>query len=67
MKQVCNYEIIHELQDILEGIVLLAEITPKSLDYLLSFGERLSTPIVSFALRNSGMKSDYLTGKEAES
>src|ERR687886_1346399 len=57
--------LIKELEDILTGIVLLGEITPKSLDYLMSFGERLSTPIVSFALRDIGSLSEYLTGKEA--
>src|ERR671930_1767406 len=57
--------LINELEDILTGIVLLGEITPKSLDYLMSFGERLSTPIVSFALRDIGLSSEYLTGKEA--
>src|SRR5918912_3634177 len=54
-----------ELEDILTGILLLGEITPKSLDYLMSFGERLSTPIVSFALRDIGSLSEFLTGKEA--
>src|ERR671933_955119 len=57
--------LIKELEDILTGVVLLGEITPKSLDYLMSFGERLSTPIVSFALRDIGSLSEYLTGKEA--
>jgi aspartate kinase len=57
--------LIKELEDILTGILLLGEITPKSLDYLMSFGERLSTPIVSFALRDIGSLSEYLTGKEA--
>ena len=57
--------LIKELEDILTGILLLGEITPKSLDYLMSFGERLSTPIVSFALRDIGLSSEYLTGKEA--
>jgi aspartate kinase len=57
--------LLEELDDILGGIVLLAEITPKSLDYLLSFGERLSTPIVSFVLRDIGLACQYLTGKEA--
>jgi aspartate kinase len=56
---------ISELKDVLGGIVLLGEVTPKSLDYLMSFGERLSTPIVSFALQDIGIKSDHLTGKEA--
>jgi aspartate kinase len=57
--------LIKELEDILTGVLLLGEITPKSLDYLMSFGERLSTPIVSFALRDIGSFSEYLTGKEA--
>jgi aspartate kinase len=57
--------LINELEDILTGILLLGEITPRSLDYLMSFGERLSTPIVSFALRDIGLSSEYLTGKEA--
>ena len=58
-------KIINELEDALGGIVLLGEVTPKSLDYLMSFGERLSTPILSFALQDIGIKSDHLTGKEA--
>ncbi|HET7390820.1 MAG TPA: aspartate kinase [Nitrososphaeraceae archaeon] len=57
--------LLEELEDILGGIVLLAEITPKSLDYLLSFGERLSTPIISFVLRDLGLAAEHLTGKEA--
>src|SRR6476661_2446690 len=57
--------LLEELEDILDGIVLLSEITPKSLDYLLSFGERLSTPLVSFALRDIGLNAQYMTGKEA--
>ncbi|MFL6480329.1 MAG: aspartate kinase [Nitrososphaera sp.] len=58
-------KIIDELEDVLDGIVLLGEVTTKSLDYLMSFGERLSTPIVSFALQDLGIKSEHLTGKEA--
>ncbi|WP_331002084.1 aspartate kinase [Nitrososphaera sp.] len=56
---------VGELQDVLGGIVLLGEVTPKSLDYLMSFGERLSAPILSFALRDIGVGSEYLTGKDA--
>ncbi|AIF83009.1 aspartate kinase [Candidatus Nitrososphaera evergladensis SR1] len=56
---------IGELEDVLGGIVLLGEVTPKSLDYLMSFGERLSTPIVAYALADMGVDSEYLTGKEA--
>jgi aspartate kinase len=58
-------KILTELKDVLDGIVLLGEVTVKSLDYLMSFGERLSTPIISYALRDLGIKSESLTGKEA--
>ena len=57
-------KLLNELEDILEGISLLSDVTPKSLDYLMSFGERLSTPIVSFTLQDIGIRSEYLTGKE---
>ena len=35
-------DILGELKEVLGGIVILRDVTPKSLDYLLSFGERLS-------------------------
>ena len=56
--------LMNEFRDVLLGISILGEVTPKSKDYLLSFGERLSTPIVSCALNSAGMKSSYLNGKE---
>ncbi len=56
--------LINEFRDVLLGISILGEVTPKSQDYLLSFGERLSTPIISCALNSAGLKSNYLNGKE---
>ncbi|HEY7081808.1 MAG TPA: aspartate kinase [Nitrososphaeraceae archaeon] len=56
--------ILDELSDVLEGLVLLSEVTPKSMDYLLSFGERLSTPLVSFFLLDHGLKSKSFTAKD---
>ena len=35
-----------EFQAILDGLVLISEITPRSLDHILSFGERLMAPII---------------------
>lgn len=57
--------IVDELHYILGGIVLLGEVTAKSLDYLMSFGERLSAPIVSYALQDAGLDAEHMTGKEA--
>ncbi len=57
-------DILKESQAILEGLVLISEITPRSLDHMLSFGERLAAPIVSYSLRNNNLDSVFLTGKE---
>ena len=56
--------ILAEFHDILNGLVLISEITPRSLDQLLSFGERLMAPIVCYCFLNSNLKSDYFTGKD---
>ncbi len=57
--------LMKELEDVLSGMVLLGEVTSKSQDYLLSFGERLATPILCYALKDIGVKAEFLTGKEA--
>jgi aspartokinase/homoserine dehydrogenase 1 len=48
------------LSDILHGIYLVHELTAKTQDYLMSFGERLSSLTISFALIEAGIKNDYL-------
>jgi len=57
--------LLKEMENILNGIVMLSEVTEKAMDYLLSFGERLLTPIVSYSLLDKGLDSVYLTGQEA--
>ena len=56
--------LLKEMENILDGLVLLAEVTQKALDHLLSFGERLLTPIISYSLLDKGIDSVYLTGQE---
>ena len=56
---------VSELEKVLTGICYVGEITPKSRDYVLSFGERLSAPIIWGALRDIKLETQYLTGKEA--
>lgn len=53
-----------ELLALIDGMVLLGEVTSRSMDYLISFGERLSIKLVSAAINDSGKKSIALTGKE---
>jgi len=45
--------ILNELENFLHGIYLIKELTPKTRDYVLSFGEKLSAYIVSKAIENS--------------
>jgi len=56
--------IIDELEKVLTGIIYVGELTPKSKDYVLSFGERLSTPIVWEALRDLKLNAQHYTGGE---
>ena len=56
---------IDELEKVLTGISYVGELTPKSRDYVLSFGERLSAPIVWGALRDLKLEAQWFTGKEA--
>lgn len=54
-----------ELLALIDGMVLLGEVTPRTMDYLISFGERLSVKLVSSAINDLGVKSVPLTGKDA--
>ena len=56
---------IVELEKVLTGICYVGELTPKSKDYVVSFGERLSAPIVWGALKDQGVETQWFTGKEA--
>ncbi|RMW39192.1 MAG: aspartate kinase [Nitrosopumilus sp.] len=53
-----------ELVALIDGMVLLGEVTPRTMDYLFSFGERLSIKLVSMAVSDTGKKSVSLTGKD---
>ncbi len=50
-------ELLDELHGLLRGISLIRECTPRTLDYLVSFGERISARIVSAHLRSEGVES----------
>jgi len=56
---------LRELQEVLLGIYFLGEATLRSLDYIMSFGERISAPILSACLRSLGVESKSFMGGEA--
>jgi aspartate kinase len=56
---------LRELEKALTGVSYLGELTPRSRDYVLSFGEKLSTLVLAGALHDSGVSAQRLTGEEA--
>jgi len=51
------------LKEILDGVYLLRELSSKSLDFIQSFGERLSCYTISEALKSRGVDCDYLDAR----
>ena len=58
-------ELANKLRISLIGVGYLEDLSPKSMDYILSYGERMSAFIVSGALRSKGTDSTALTGYDA--
>ena len=58
-------ERVGEMEKALIGICLLGELTERSLDYIVSFGERLAAPILAGTLQSMGMNAVHLTGGDA--
>ncbi|MDO5843819.1 MAG: aspartate kinase [Methanocorpusculum sp.] len=56
---------LERLENMLTAVNNLRELTPRSRDYIISFGEKLSAPIVSAALRQIGINSFQVSGCDA--
>ena len=54
-----------KLQNILYAVHNLRDLTPRSKDYIITFGERLNSLVVSAAFRQQGIPSTVLDGCEA--
>ncbi len=57
-------ELFEDLSGMLNGVFLLRELTPRTHDYLTSFGESLSCFIISQALNAKGIKSEFLKASD---
>ncbi len=53
------------LSNILRAVHTLRELTPRSRDYIISFGERLSAVVVAAAFREQGFASEPMEGGAA--
>jgi len=51
------------LKDLLRGIHLVREVSPRTMDYVLSFGERNSNFLIASALKAEGVNADYLDAR----
>lgn len=55
--------IINELEDLLKGVFLVRELSTKTLDFILSHGERLNAYIIASAARFQGITSSFLDAR----
>src|SRR5687768_7347029 len=53
-------EVFQELEALAQGLQLLRELTPRTTDYLVSRGERLSARLVAAALEAAGIRARYV-------
>ncbi len=55
--------LLNELEEILHGIFLVKELTLRTLDFVMSFGERLSCTIIAGAMNERGIDSESLDSR----
>src|SRR3989475_4272860 len=56
-------EHFQELTELAKGLAVLGELTPRSIDAISSYGERLSSYIVTLAFAHFGMKSAHVDAR----
>ncbi|GAL83951.1 bifunctional aspartokinase I/homoserine dehydrogenase I [Sporocytophaga myxococcoides] len=56
--------LINELEDLLHGVFLLKELSPRTTDLVVSFGERMSTYIVSEFMKQSGLDTEFCDARK---
>ncbi len=52
-----------DLANVLQGIFLLREVSPRSLDFVVSFGERSSAYIIAHAMQQAGIPTQFLDAR----
>ncbi len=55
---------VSELENLCEGVRLVRELSPKTLDRILSFGEIVSTKIVAAKLAAEGVENEWLDSRQ---
>jgi hypothetical protein len=57
-------EHFRELAELVRGLAILGELTPRSVDAISSFGERISSRLVAIAFRNFGIDAVHVDSRE---
>ena len=57
-------EHFQELTELVKGLAVLGELTPRSIDAISSYGERLSSRIVPLAFEHFGMRSEHVDSRQ---
>jgi len=52
--------LFEELKEVAHGVYLVRELSPRTLDYIQSFGEKLSNTIIAESLKNRSVEAEYL-------
>lgn len=52
------------LQDLVRGLAIVRELSPRSSDAVASLGEQLSSVIVTFAFRNAGVSAEHVDSRD---
>jgi len=55
----------NELEDICEGVYRLGELSPRTKDRIISFGELLSSRIISYFLQSTGTANEWIDSRLA--
>ncbi|RYU95751.1 bifunctional aspartate kinase/homoserine dehydrogenase I [Emticicia agri] len=56
--------LFNELEDLLRGVYLIKELSLRTLDLIVSFGERLSTIVITETLKNRGIDAEFLDARK---
>ena len=56
-------KMLNELEDLMHGVYLLKELSPRSMDLLLSFGERLSCYVINAYAIQEGLDTELLDAR----
>lgn len=56
--------LFQELTDLVKGVAVMGELTPRAIDAISSYGERLSSEIIALALENFGIPATHVDARD---